>query len=84
MKSKNLNRKYQVGKRRALSIELFTENVFMQKLDYIPVRTALAGRHENPVKAGLVKNAEEYHYSSAEFYHNGRDSFNMLTHYSGN
>ena len=44
MKSKNLNRKYQVWKRRALSIELFTENVFMQKLDYIPVRPALAGR----------------------------------------
>ena len=75
LKSKNLNRKYQVWKRRSLSIELFTEKAFMQKLEYI---------HDNPVRAGIVINAEDYHYSSALFYHNGIDHFNMLVHYLGN
>ena len=60
--------------REALGIELFTPAVFDQKLDYI---------HENPVKAGLCKYPEEYHYSSALFYHNGVDKFNMLTHSRG-
>ncbi len=72
MKSKNLNREHQVWKRRALSIELFSEKVFMQKLEYI---------HDNPVKAGLAIYAEEYLYSSAAFYQSGKDPFNMLTHY---
>lgn len=72
--SKNLNRRYQVWKRRSLSIELFTEAVFMQKLEYI---------HHNPVKAGLVNNPEDYHYSSASFYQNGTDHFDILTHYLG-
>lgn len=75
LKSKNLNRQYQIWKRRSLSVELFTESVFMQKLEYI---------HHNPVRAGLVKNPEDYYYSSAAFYQNGIDHFNMLTHYSGN
>ena len=74
-KSKNLNREYQVWKRRSLSVELFTEKIFMQKLEYI---------HDNPVKAGLVRFAEDYRYSSASFYQNGIDKFGMLTHYSGN
>jgi REP element-mobilizing transposase RayT len=45
MKSKNLNRKYQVWKRRALSVEFFTDRVFIQMLNYI---------HENPVRARLA------------------------------
>jgi hypothetical protein len=49
--------------------------VFDQKLEYI---------HYNPVKAGLCIYPEEYHYSSAKFYHTGIDDFKMLTHYSGN
>ena len=75
MKSKNLNRQYQVWKRRSLSIELSSEFIFMQKLEYI---------HDNPVRAGLVQHAEEYYYSSAAFYQTGIDHFGMLTHYSGN
>jgi hypothetical protein len=35
------------------------------------------------VKNGLCINPEDYHYSSARFYYNGKDDFGMLTHYSG-
>lgn len=68
------DRKYQVWKREPLGVELFTPEVFYQKLDYI---------HNNPVKAGLCKYAEEYYYSSAKFYHCGIDDFKILTHYIG-
>ena len=71
----NINSVHQIWKREPLSIELFTEKAFLQKLEYI---------HQNPVAAGLVKFAEEYKYSSAKFYLKGRDEFNMITHYSGN
>jgi len=64
------SRKYQVWKRDALSIELFTPAVFDQKMDYI---------HQNPVKAGICVLPEEYLYSSALFYHCGIDSFQVLT-----
>ena len=74
MKVNKYDRAYQIWKRRPLNIELFTQNVFMQKLEYI---------HENPVRAGLVRYAEEYHYSSAKYYSTGVDDFNMLTHYKG-
>ena len=69
------DRIYQVWKRRPLSIELISEAVLSQKLDYI---------HYNPVKAGLCINPEEYYYSSAEFYHTGKDRFGILMHYKGN
>ena len=69
------DRAYQIWKRRPLSVELRTSHVFNQKLEYI---------HYNPVKNGLCINPEDYHYSSARFYYNGKDDFGMLTHYSGN
>ena len=65
------DREYQFWERNPLSIELYTNPVFMQKLEYI---------HLNPVKAGLCKLPEEYFYSSAKFYHTGIDEFEMLTH----
>lgn len=68
------DRKYQIWKRESLSVELFTPGVIIQKLNYI---------HQNPVKAGLCKYPEEYQYSSADFYENGNDKFNMLTHFMG-
>lgn len=68
------DREYQIWKREPLAIDLFTEAVFMQKLNYI---------HNNPVAAGLCKLPEEYYYSSALFYEQGIDHFNMLTHYKG-
>lgn len=66
------DRKYQFWKREALSIELFTPAVFYQKLEYI---------HNNPVRAGICSNAEDYYYSSAYFYQTGIDKFGMLSHY---
>ena len=65
------DRTYQFWKREPLSIELFTPAVFYQKLEYI---------HNNPVRAGLCKFAEEYYYSSAKFYKEGIDNFGILTH----
>ena len=47
-------------------------SVLEQKLDYI---------HNNPVKAGLCSLQEDYKYSSARFYLNNIDEFNILTHY---
>lgn len=52
------DRRHQFWKRRALNIELRTDKVYRQKLDYI---------HSNPVKAGFCKLPEEYKYSSAFF-----------------
>ena len=46
--------KYQIWKRRPLSVELRTPAVFNQKLEYI---------HYNPVKADLCVNPEDYYYS---------------------
>jgi REP element-mobilizing transposase RayT len=69
------DRTYQIWKREPLNIELFTEKAFMQKLEYI---------HENPVTAALVNFAEEYKYSSAKFYLEGIDEFDMITHYTSN
>ncbi len=68
------DREYQFWKRKPLSIGLFTPAVFEQKLNYI---------HYNPVKAGLCKQPEDYHYSSAKFYETGVDDFGMLTDYLG-
>jgi REP element-mobilizing transposase RayT len=69
------DRTYQFWKRDSLSIELFTEKVFAQKLEYI---------HYNPVLAGYCTYPEEYKYSSAKFYELGIDDFGILTHFSGN
>mgnify|MGYP001792548483 CR=1 FL=1 len=53
------DREYQFWERNPLGIDLFTNAVFMQKLEYI---------HWNPVKAGLCTMPEEYYYSSANLY----------------
>jgi REP element-mobilizing transposase RayT len=69
------DRKYQIWKREPLSIELFTPEVFDQKLEYI---------HDNPVNAGLCAYPDDYHYSSAKFYFTGTDDFGILTHFNRN
>ncbi|WP_259066825.1 transposase [Mucilaginibacter sp. X4EP1] len=68
------DRQYQFWERNSLSVDLWSPNVFMQKLDYI---------HNNPVqdKWQLVKYPEDYKYSSARFYETGMDEFGLLTHY---
>jgi putative transposase len=68
------DRSYHFWKRRPLSIELFTPKVFDQKLDYI---------HYNPVTAGICEYPEQYDYSSARFYYDGTNEWNMLSHLDG-
>jgi putative transposase len=66
------DRKYQIWERNALSVDLWSEKVLIQKLRYI---------HENPVRADLCKYPEEYKYSSALLYKTGIDNWGFLTHY---
>ena len=75
LKVNKYDREYQIWKREPLGIPLLNEAMFIQKLNYI---------HYNPVRAGLCELPENYHYSSSRFYLDGNDSFNMLTHYTGN
>ncbi|UZT99253.1 transposase [Chryseobacterium fluminis] len=58
--SKNSNvAQYQFWRHDNKPIELWSNKVINQKINYI---------HQNPVKAGLVSRAEEYKYSSAKDY----------------
>jgi REP element-mobilizing transposase RayT len=66
------DRQYQFWERNALSIELRSERVLLQKLRYI---------HQNPVKAGLCIRPEDYKYSSARFYQTGIDDWGFLSHF---
>ncbi len=65
------DRMRQIWERDSLSIELWSEKVFNQKLDYI---------HWNPVVAGLCKDPEDYRYSSAGFYLLNLETWDFLTH----
>jgi len=57
---KNKNNKYiQLWQQHNHPIELFSNKIIDQKIDYI---------HNNPVKAGFVQNPEDYLYSSARNY----------------
>ena len=67
-------RKYLVWERNPLNIDLWTKEVFIQKMEYI---------HYNPVVAGLCTYPEEYKYSSAKFCETGMDEFSILTHWLG-
>ena len=69
-KVKAADREYQFWERNPLSIELYSEKMFMQKLNYL---------HKNPVKAGLCLYPEDYHYSSASFYETGVDEWGILS-----
>jgi len=68
------DRVYQFWERNALNIELRTDLVFQQKINYI---------HFNPVKAKICALPEEYNYSSAKFYFTGINDWDFLTHYLG-
>lgn len=67
------DRRFQIWERNPLSIELYSEKVLLQKLNYL---------HENPVRAGLVNQPTDYTYSSASFY-NGKNEWPFLQHYAG-
>ena len=66
------DRTYQFWERNPLSVDLWSQSVFDQKLDYI---------HNNPVqpKWRLAERPEDYRYSSAGFYYNGHDEFGLIT-----
>jgi len=68
------DRTYQLWKRNPLSIEIYTDIVLEQKLDYI---------HHNPLskKWNLALQPEDYYYSSAHFYQTGIDNFGFLSNY---
>ena len=66
------DRKYQFWERNALSVEIWSEKVLIQKLKYI---------HENPVRAGLCKYPIDYKYSSAFLYKTGIYNWGFLTHF---
>lgn len=71
-KSDKEDRSYQFWKRDPLAIPLSTNDILLQKLDYI---------HDNPIKEKwkLCASPEEYAWSSANFYETGFDKFNILT-----
>jgi putative transposase len=62
--SNSRNLTYQFWRQDNHPKELFSLYFTNQKLDYI---------HNNPVEAGIVDKAEEYLYSSASDYYNGRN-----------
>lgn len=68
------DRKYQLWKRNPLSIEIYTDSILEQKLNYI---------HNNPIikKWNLAKYPNDYFYSSALFYETGIDNFGFLSNY---
>ena len=57
---------YQVWREGSHQEAIFTETFARQKIDYI---------HLNPVRAGLVKTAEEWHFSSATAYLLGEETY---------
>ncbi len=75
------DRRYQIWERNPLSTD-FIIIAFIQKLEYIPARSA--GGHRNPVqeRCSLAGTMEEYKYSSARFYETGKDEWGFLTHYA--
>ena len=68
------DRKFQLWERNALSVDIFSEAVLLQKLHYI---------HNNPIqeKWKLSTQQDDYFYSSAKFYETGENGFEMLTHF---
>ena len=68
-------REHQFWQRDPLPIELYSDKVFEQKLDYI---------HHNPVqeKWKLAEEPAGYKYSSAKFYETEMDDFGFLKHCS--
>jgi putative transposase len=60
------NKVYKVWKNDSHPEEIYAGRFFLQKLNYI---------HLNPVRAGIVKNTEDYIYSSASNYETGNGIF---------
>ncbi|RPI12365.1 MAG: transposase [Ignavibacteriae bacterium] len=69
------DRKYQFWERNPLSVELYSQKVIEQKINYI---------HFNPIseKWKLCKYITDYKYSSASFYWMESEEWDFLTHYA--
>lgn len=59
-KQNSNNNEWQLWQQHNKPIELFSREIFLQKLNYI---------HKNPVEAGFVELEEDYLYSSARDFH---------------
>ena len=66
------DRKFMIWQPDSLSIDLWSEEVFNQKVEYI---------HNNPVNAGMCNLPEKYKYSSASFYELNQSEWDFITHY---
>jgi len=69
------DRELQVWKRNSMSIDLFNEKFLIQKLNYI---------HKNPChpRWELAAHPVDYLYSSARFYYNRENDFEILKDYA--
>lgn len=63
------DRTYQVWERNPLSVELRSNEVLLQKLQYI---------HQNPVRAGICSLREQYRFSSASLYATNTSEWDFL------
>jgi len=68
------DRRHNIWQRDPLAIRIFSREMAIQKLDYI---------HYNPLQPHwiLCTVPQDYRFSSASFYANGTDEFNILTHF---
>ena len=64
------DRKHQIWERNPLSVDLWDEDVVRQKLVYI---------HNNPVRAGLCLNPEDYKFSTAGLYAGEVNNYEFIT-----
>jgi REP element-mobilizing transposase RayT len=64
------DREYQIFKRNPLSIEILHDNILIQKLNYI---------HDNPRRAGMVEDNEDFSYSSYKSYLTNKKEYDFLT-----
>jgi putative transposase len=68
-KANSNNKDFQFWQQDNHPIELFDNKIMQQKLDYI---------HNNPVEAGFVDKAEDYLYSSARDYAEGKGMLKIM------
>jgi putative transposase len=68
------DRKYQIWERNPLSIDIYSRDVLLQKLDYI---------HNNPLqdKWKLCDKPEDYRFSSAAYYIYDKSEWDFISHY---
>jgi putative transposase len=71
-RSTQSDRLYHFWERRPYKATMYNRKVAAQKLEYM---------HRNPVKAGLCRNPEDYHFSSYRYYELNETGWSFITHY---